>query len=123
MSQFQKKSYLKRVMYSPITLVLLGVVVVLAIYGVIDIIPKYIDAARAERTIENKKELLAERHARLEEELENMKTPEGIEENIREKLNVVKEGEHVIMIVEPKVQAVDESTQTKKSWWQRLFEK
>lgn len=109
-------------MYSPITLVLLSVVVLIAIYGVIDIIPKYNDAVRAKQTAEKKKEILLERHRTLEYELMNLKTSDGIEEAIREKLNVVKEGEHVIMIVEPKAQVVDDSAQTKKSWWQRLFE-
>lgn len=122
MSQFQKKSYLKKIMYSPITLVLLAVVVLIAIYGVIDIIPKYADAARATRTVEKKKETLLLRHRNLEEELIKLKTAEGIEEAIREKLNVVKEGEHVIMIVEPKALPVDESAQQEKSWWQRLFD-
>lgn len=109
-------------MYSPITLVLLAVVVLIAIYGVIDIIPKYADAARATRTVEKKKETLLLRHRNLEEELIKLKTAEGIEEAIREKLNVVKEGEHVIMIVEPKALPVDESAQQEKSWWQRLFD-
>ena len=122
MSQFQKQSYFKKIIYSPITLVALGVVVLLAIYGVVDIIPKYRDAIRAERAMENKKEVLIEREEKLTNELNKLQTPEGVEESIRENLNVVKEGEHVIMIVEPKAITSSGVEQTEKTFWQRLFE-
>lgn len=122
MSQFQNQSYFKKIIYSPITLVVLAVIVFIAVYGVIDIIPKYRDALQAERAIENKKEVLIEREKKLTDELNKLQTQEGIEESIRENLNVVKEGEHVIMIVEPKATQTLEVEQKEKTFWQRLFE-
>ena len=122
MFKFQKKPRFKRIIYSPIVLVLLAVVVCFAIYGVIDIIPKYIDAIEVKKNMFEKREVLIERQIHIENELDKLSTGNGVEEAIREKLNVVKENEHVIMIVEPKIQPIDESSQKEKSWWQRLFE-
>jgi len=42
---------------------------------------------------------IKKREGNLESQIETLKTPEGIEEEIRSKFNVVKPGEQVILIV------------------------
>ena len=110
-------------MYSPITLVVLVVVVIIAIYGVIGIIPKYRDAVREKDAVLKKETSLQERQARLNDELNTLNTPLGVEQNIREKLNVVKDGEQVIVVVDqPEKTATTGTTTTPPhGFWWRLF--
>ena len=74
MSQFQKKSSIHNFLYSPITLVVLGVIFLVVLYGVFDIISKHSDAVRARDTVLKKESNLEQRKMQLEAELSNLKT-------------------------------------------------
>lgn len=60
---------------------------------------------------------LAARQAKLEQELSVLKTDSGLEEKIREKFGVVKEGERVISIVATSGLATSTASST-KAWWE-----
>ena len=123
MSQFQKQSYKKKIMYSPITLVVLAIVLVIVLYGVIGIIPKYRNAIAEKNAVLKKQAVLEERQNHLNEELNKLKTPEGFEEDIREKLNVIKDGEQVIVVVDKPVKASDQKTvPPKQTFWSKLMD-
>lgn len=61
---------------------------------------------------------LEERRVVLQGKIERLKTPRGIEEEIRNNYPMVKEGEQVINIVENEVKGATTTPLTKKSWWQ-----
>lgn len=61
---------------------------------------------------------LEERRVILEGKIERLKTPRGIEEEIRNNYSVVKEGEQVINIVENEVKGATTTVSAKKPWWQ-----
>jgi cell division protein FtsB len=123
MSRFQKQSYKKKIMYSPITLVVLAIVFIIVSYGVIGIIPKYRDAVRQKDAVLKKQAVFEERQNHLNQELNKLKTPEGFEQDIREKLNVVKDGEQVIIVVDKPIKASEQTTMSvpKETWWSKFI--
>ena len=80
---------------------------------------------------ENKKNILEElgklkaREDNLTAQVERLSTPEGIEESIREKFRVVKEGEGLIVIVNDKTDLDQDKgatpSQKIKSFFKRIF--
>lgn len=120
MSKFQKKQF-KKIIYSPIVLIILAFAVLVSFYGVLDIIPKYLGAAKTKKNILEKKEIIEERQKQIEAELYKFESANGMEETIREKLNVTKDGEHVIIVVDTPV-SKETTEEPVLNFWQRLFE-
>ena len=57
--------------------------------------------SREQHRLESELVELRERNAELREQVERLKTPEGIEEVARSSLGFVKEGENLYVVVEP----------------------
>ena len=53
----------------------------------------------------------------LSSEIERLKTKDGIEEEIRNKFNVVKPGEHLVVIVDDASTSKNETTKQNTGWW------
>jgi hypothetical protein len=61
---------------------------------------------------------LRERDEELSQKMEKLKTPEGVEEEIRTKFGVAKENENVVIIVNEDSNA--KASTTKTSLWQKI---
>jgi cell division protein FtsB len=59
------------------------------------------------------------REVELSTSVKNLQTPQGVEKEIRNKFDVAKNGEEVIMVVDPK-QAVDTGGGEVTSFWQKI---
>ncbi|PIQ92367.1 MAG: hypothetical protein COV70_00760 [Parcubacteria group bacterium CG11_big_fil_rev_8_21_14_0_20_39_22] len=62
---------------------------------------------------------IEKRQARLEKEIEKLSTDRGIEEEIREKFRVAKEGEKMMVLLGS--EEVEEKPEEKKTWWKKLL--
>jgi len=119
-NDFRKKRQFKRMLYSTGVLVLLGIVVFFLGRATWDVYQK------AKLTSENRQEALNEltrlqkQEATLKAELERLQTDRGIEEELRSKFNVAKEGEQVITIVSPQ-NTTENSDDQVLPWWKRVF--
>jgi cell division protein FtsB len=119
-NDFRKKRQFKRMLYSTGVLVILGIIVFFLGRATWDVYQK------AKLTSENRQEALDEltrlqkQEATLKAELERLQTDRGVEEELRAKFNVAKEGEQVITIVSPQNTSEDGGEQ-KLSWWKRIF--
>jgi cell division protein FtsB len=118
MREFQGKKVLKNLLYSRIFVSVLLLVVVFLSYRIWGI-------GTRSRAINTEKESmfaqvaeLAARKQTLERDLTSLKTDRGVEEAIREKFSVVKEGEGVVTVVAPTTTV---PTTTAKSWWQAIW--
>ncbi len=101
MAQFQNKNYKKRdFLYSRPALIALGVLIIFFAYKLYALIGKSIEARHNKSAVLQQIETLHNRETELSTDISKLKTPEGIEEVIREKFRVVKEGEGVVMIVD-----------------------
>jgi cell division protein FtsB len=65
---------------------------------------------------------LQEAKKELTYDIENLKTNQGLEENIREKFGLAKEGEGLIIVVDNK-ENVNLNEETKQNWLISLFNK
>ncbi|MBI5004714.1 MAG: septum formation initiator family protein [Candidatus Lloydbacteria bacterium] len=119
-NDFRKKRQLKRILYSTGALVVLGVIVFFLGHATWDVYQK------AKLTDERRQEALNEltrlkkQEATLKEQLQRLQTDRGIEEEVRTKFNVAKEGEKVITITSPQ-NGEESGTSQAAPWWKRIF--
>ena len=97
---FKKRKKKKGLFHSWITLVILSIISVFLLFGVVDIIKKSQETRKSKRAALRQLAVLEEQEVQLESFIENLKTDEGIEESIRDRFFLVKEGEEFIMIVD-----------------------
>lgn len=100
MRNFQEKKNFRKIMHSKIVLIILGVLVLLFIYNVIKLANKAVDTKRNREIAEKKIAELQIQKEELTKEIEKLSTEKGIEEDIREKFGLGKEGEGMIVIVD-----------------------
>ena len=87
-------------MHSKPVLAILGVLVLFFAWGVIGFMGKMEITRQNRKVAENKIAELEERKEKLSSEIAKLKTESGVEESIREKFGLAKEGEGLIVVVE-----------------------
>jgi cell division protein FtsB len=102
MKSFQKKERFKQIMQSKIFLVFLGIVILTFFFSMFSLMRKMEDTRNNRKIIENKIAELEKSKAEFNSEITKLKTEAGVEESIREKFGLAKEGENMIMIVDDK---------------------
>lgn len=100
MAQFKKKQT-SSFWYSPLVLIVFFCILVLFAYNMIGLIKKEQETSKNKISQLKKIEELNKREAALSEDIERLNTPEGIEESVRDKFQVVKPGEKEVLIVSP----------------------
>lgn len=99
MERLQRKRLISRIASSPMTYIILFILLFLFVYSFIGAYKK--SRLAREKVLASEEELnkLETQKQKLSDDLQNANTVFGVEKAIREKFNVVKEGEKVIMIV------------------------
>ena len=117
MKEFKKKDK-NNFWSSPLFIIILLGLLIFSVFKIIVLIQKERETAHKKELILDEIDALRERERILNEDIAKMKTEEGIEDAIREKYQVVKEGEKMVTIVDEKekLPLVDES-QTDHSFW------
>ena len=98
MMKFKKSNY--KFWHSPFALVLLFCILILFGYKIIDLIQKERETAYKKNLVLDKIDSLQERESSLSLDISKLETEEGKEEVIREKYQVAKEGEKMVIIVD-----------------------
>ena len=88
--------------YSWPVLVFLGFLILVFAWGVIGFFGKMQTTRENREIAEKKMQELEKQKEQLSADIVKLKTQEGVEESIREKFGLVKDGEGVIMVVEDK---------------------
>ncbi len=117
MEIFQKKNRFRRFLESVPFLVLFGVVLLFFAYNIMVLANKAIDTANNKKTAEEKVSELKKMQADLEENIEKLKTEKGVDESIRDKFGLAKEGEEMVVIVEDKANATQTEGLDKKGFF------
>lgn len=107
-------------LYSPLTAALLMILVVLLGRGVWGVVEKEQEARRQLEAAAAEQSALQERETYLQSEIKRLSTPRGVEEELREKFGVAKEGEEVIVVVSPPQN--ENSSSAEKNLWQEFFD-
>ncbi len=121
MLEFQKKKQLRKILYSPIVLLLLAILFVLLFRGVWGVFQKERLSAQNLEKERNEFEKLAQREKTLAASLDYLKTDQGVENEIRTKFRVVKGEEQVAVIVDSQATGTEETATTTHGFWYRLF--
>ena len=117
MVDFQQKKKIRKIIYSRITIIILFVVIIFLAKAVYDIYVKERMSSEGVSMIEKDYNSLKERQDMLKYEISKLKTKEGIEEEIREKYNVAKPGETVVVIVDSTSSTSTSSGSVSKGFW------
>ena len=120
MAEFKKNKKLKGILFSKVTLLVLFVFSVILIILLIDIIPKEISTRRNKQTVLDQLNSLKNQSLALGSQIEKLKTNDGLEEKIREKFRVVKEGERLIVIVDDQNSSNGAPTSKTGGFWNFL---
>lgn len=112
----------KKYLFSKLTVGILVVLVVILANATWNAYEKKRFTQENLRNAEAELEKLQARSGELKERTESLSTPEGVEDEIRRRFPVAKEGERVIILVDDKdaVSATLEESGQGRSFWQRL---
>ena len=121
MQSFQRKKKLSQIIYSPITLVILLVVVALLGRSTLRVFLK--ERESAQNLAEAKEELqkLQNKQEDLDQDIKRLSTPEGVEEELRSKYAIKKGDEALVVIVDDKASTTEATSTAKQSWWQNFL--
>lgn len=101
MADFQRqKNKGHNIWHSPIILFLMLVIVLVFIYNMIDIMGKVQETSKRKNLINAQVEDLKNKEEILNQKIEKLNTEEGVEEELREKYQLVKKGEKLVIIVD-----------------------
>ncbi len=89
-------------MQSKLFLIFLGVVIIVFSFSIFSFMNKMEETVKNKKIIEDKIAELEKSKEKLNSDITKLKTESGIEENIREKFGLAKEGENMILIVDDK---------------------
>jgi len=102
MKKFQNKKHYKKIMQSKPVLIVLGVCLIFFIFNIIQLTNKAIETRKNRNIAQNKINQFQQQKNDLEYKIQKLNTEKGMEENIRERFGLAKEGEGVVIIVEDK---------------------
>ena len=97
----QEKKKFHQIVYSRPTLVLLAVLLVVTLNSTWKMYEKASLAREQKNRLENELESLKARELDLQAKIANLKTERGLEEEIRGRFSVAKNGESVVVVVDP----------------------
>ena len=124
MSNFQAKRKLEHLLQSTPVLILLAILVLLFAWSVFGFMDIMLETLQNKKLAENKITELQKEKNQLSTDLNKLKTNKGIEENIRDKFGLAKEGEGLIVVIDDQNSPVNPAnTQSKgflgliKSWF------
>lgn len=92
---------IKKVLYSPITILVLAVIAVILVRAAVNSYNNQRENLSKLSEMQKMAQDSQKRRQFLEDEIEKLQTERGIEQELREKFPVAKDGENMVIIVEP----------------------
>lgn len=102
MKNFQKSNKFKNIVQSKPVLFLLVILILFFIWNMIGLFDKMQDTVKNRKIVEDKINELQKDKEKLSFDIASLNTDKGIEESIRNKFGLAKEGEDMIVVVEDK---------------------
>ena len=122
MSDFKNKIKTRKLIYSKISLLIALAIVVFMSMSTYNIYKKYRESADNKKSVMGELSSLEQRDKELSSRIDRLKTDRGLEEEIRKKFNVAKDGEGVVIIVPKSSTSSDENGDDGKfGFWNKLL--
>lgn len=97
------------------------VVVFLLLLSVVNVAIKYFGIRKHIKDLTLEQAELQKKHESIAQKNAYLATPEGTEEILREKYNVIKPGEGIVVVVDPAPAVPPASDSAPKHWWQAIL--
>lgn len=120
MRELRQKQIIKQRLYSTLSLVILGLITIFLMHGAYVVAQKGFDSKAKVDVLNEQKTSLMNRQNELQGSIQSLQTDEGIDKEIKEKFSVSKEGEKVVVIVDPKPIATTTELKT-GPWYKKLW--
>ena len=120
MRELREKHKRRERLYSTPVLIIVLVVSLFIARGAYGVMKKENESARHVEVLVEKVAELEARKGELRQNIEKLETEKGIEEEIKEKFSVSREGERVVVIVDQEETATASATST-VSWYERFL--
>ena len=111
----------RRLIASRLVQIFLILILILMGESVVHLYQRERVVAKEEEAVKHELALLEAKRAELSVEVTSLETERGVEEALRERFGVVKEGEKVINLVGVTATST-ETTTTNSSWWQKVVD-
>lgn len=116
-----KRNIWHKIIFSWITIIILILLSILLVRNIIDIYSKNTNANLRAQDAQKDLARIEERKYVLNENLLRIKTTRGIEEELRQRFDVAREGEHLLVIIDRDMEV--EIEPSKQSWISNLWHK
>ncbi len=100
MKEYQQRHTLKKLLYSRLSILILGIICLLMLRSVVELYGKYTKVAELKSESYKERKALEEKLVRAQEKNDALHTERGIEDYVRRTYPVVKDGEGVIVVYE-----------------------
>ena len=100
MKEYQQRHVLKKLLYSRLSILILGVICLLMLRSIMELYGKYSKVSDLKALSSKERQSIQEKLARAQEKNDALHTDRGVEEYVRRTYPVVKEGEGVIVVYE-----------------------
>ncbi|MFZ2522639.1 MAG: hypothetical protein WAX44_03120 [Minisyncoccia bacterium] len=121
MLDIQQKRKLRSVMYHKVTLGVLAVLTLFMIHSTWEVNKKKVSSQEMRKLAEERVNDLNRRKNDLNNKIDQLGTVSGIEEEIRSKFSVAKDGEKMVVVVEQNKKTAT-STNKETSFWRKFVQ-
>lgn len=121
MDELRKKQKLKKRLYSWPALLVLGFITFIFVRGTVIVFEKKAESAQYVTALQQKADTLRTQETQLESNIAGLKTEAGLEKEVKEKYNVAKDGERVVILVDQKGGSSTDATDT-RAWYERAWD-
>ena len=122
MTQNQSKNSLNKIIYSKVMVTVLLIFLVLLSYSVFSLYKKRNEALTKARAAQTELSRAKAKQEQIDSSLDKLSTPEGIEDAIRDKFQVVKDGEELIVVTDPEQNKISKEENEKQTFWDKIKE-
>ncbi len=122
MVQNQSKNSLYKILYSKVMVIVLLLILALLSYSVFSLYKKRNEALTKAKSAQVELDRVKEKQEQIDSSLLKLSTPEGIEDAIRDKFQVVKDGEGLIVVTDPNHSETSVKEEVKQTFWNKIKE-
>ena len=124
MRNFKSKTKDRNIMHSVPVLIIFAILVLFFAISLISFIGKMQETSRNKKTAEEKVTELQQQKTQLTSKVDELNTPQGVEDSIREKFGLAKDGEGLIIVLDDQDKtdtATDQKSKGIWPWFKSLF--
>ena len=121
MQEFQQKQKIRRMLYSKQIFFIMIVVTIFFFRGAWGVWQKQLESSKKMHDAEARLALVSTRKDELSKDIKRLSTAEGVEREIRQRYSVKRQGEEVILVVDPKLSTSTEDVE-RSTFWEKTMQ-